>query len=66
MNLTEDQVFEYACHEGNYALPVSWPGRAPQMRKALITRQQIRDVDARDKKRESQTPFFVYASDDLN
>ena len=21
MNLTEDQVFEYACHEGNYALP---------------------------------------------
>ena len=30
----------------------------PQMRKALITRLQIRDVEARDEKRESQTPSF--------
>ena len=32
LNATKGPVYEYACHEGNYALPASWAARAGRKR----------------------------------
>ena len=48
---------------------VSWLGRAPQMRKAWITRRQIRDVEAGAEQKEvgvSLFPLVHSRSDDLS
>jgi hypothetical protein len=40
MNATSDKLYEYACHEGNYALPGILAGARAQEREAAAKAQK--------------------------